>query len=199
MTPADPARRRLLAHGGAVGLGLIAARIGGVEAWLSPAEAATSGAATRVLTPGEAATLGAFAETLVPGARAAGVVPFVDHHLGVAAADCLLMLRYFDVPPPYAGFYKAGLAALDGAARARFGRGFAALDAGQAAALTATLIAPPGAPPPAPPGWAGPPAMLVYLAVRADAADVVWGTEAGFAALGVPYQAHIAPEGLWPA
>jgi hypothetical protein len=45
--------------------------------------------------------------------------------------------------------------------------------------------------------WSGPPQPLVYLAFRADAVDVVWGTEAGFEALGLDYLAHIAPERPW--
>lgn len=47
------------------------------------------------------------------------------------------------------------------------------------------------------PGWSGPPAPLVYFVLRSDALDVVYGTEAGFALLDVPYMPHIPPERRW--
>lgn len=169
-----------------LGFGLIAAEVAGVSAWLPPAEARVRGAALKALTPAEAATLEALGDTLLPGAAREGVAHFVDHHLSVEADDSLLMLRYFDWPPPYLPFYRGGLAALDGLA----GGSFAAQAPAARDALAGRLMGPL-------PEWRGPPAMLFYLSVRADAVDVVYGTEAGTERLGLPYMAHIAPPTLW--
>jgi len=46
-------------------------------------------------------------------------------------------------------------------------------------------------------GRKGPAAGFVYLLLRSDAVDVVYGTMDGYAHLGVPYQAHIAPTRSW--
>jgi len=46
-------------------------------------------------------------------------------------------------------------------------------------------------------GWTGPGAGFVYTILRSDAVDVVYGTMEGYAALGIPYQAHIAPTTRW--
>jgi hypothetical protein len=46
-------------------------------------------------------------------------------------------------------------------------------------------------------GWQGPPAPFFYFVMRSDAVDVTYGTEAGFAALDVPYMPHIAPPSRW--
>lgn len=170
-----------------LGLGLIVAEVGGALTRLSPAEARTRHAAFRTLTTREGATLEAFGETLLPGAARAGVGHFVDHHLGVDAADSLLMLRYFDWPPPYLDFYRGGLAALDAAA----GGSFVALSPAARTALTGRIAGTEL------PEWRGPPPQLFYLAVRADAVDVVYGTEAGAERLGLPYMAHIAPPTRW--
>ena len=46
-------------------------------------------------------------------------------------------------------------------------------------------------------GWQGPAGPFVYLIMRSDAVDVVYGTMEGYAALGIPYMPHIAPEKRW--
>src|ERR1700689_5417250 len=46
-------------------------------------------------------------------------------------------------------------------------------------------------------GWKGPGSPFVYFLLRTDAVDVVYGTMDGYAHLGVPYQAHIAPTQSW--
>lgn len=165
--------------------------IDGVLTQATAAEAKKRGAAFKVLSPGEVRTLEAFGEVLLPGAREDGIAHFVDAQLARPPADSLLMLRYLDVPPPYDGFYKAGLAALDAHAKAQTGALFADLPAPQATELVKAISAAP------PPGWAGPPSPLFYFAVRADAVDVVYGTVEGFAKLGVPYMEHILPEQRW--
>jgi len=184
---AEHGRRALLK----AGLGLIAATVGGVPAMVTAAEAHRRVIPFKVLTPTQGATLAAFGEVLLPGARAAGVAHFVDDQLAKDPVECLLMLRYFDWPPPYTPFYAGGLAALDTAARGLHGVAFTALDAGQATELVTPMLSGPMA------GWQGPPAPIVYLALRADAVDVVYGTMAGTAKLGLPYMAHIEPDPLW--
>ncbi len=158
---------------------------------MTPEDAKARKVPLRTLAGGEARTLERFAEVLLPGAEAAGVAHFVDHHLSVPAEDSLLMLRYLDVPPPYASFYKAGLSALDAHARARFGKGFAGLEAGPATAIVDDIIKA------QPPGWQGPPAPFFTFLVRSDAVDVVYGTRAGLARLGLPVMAHLEPEREW--
>jgi len=46
-------------------------------------------------------------------------------------------------------------------------------------------------------GWQGPGGGFVYTVLRLDAVDVVYGTMAGYEALGIPYMAHIAPTQRW--
>ena len=179
----------------AAGFGMIAATIGGVPKLVAAAEAHARALPFKVLTPAEALTLAALGEALLPGAKAAGVAHFVDDQLVKDPAECLLMLRYFDWPPPYAPFYRGGIAALDGAARAAHARPFAGLDAGEAGALVGQLLGGQVAGWPSPPQ--GPPPPLFYLSARADAVDVVYGTMAGAAKLGLPYLAHIEPETRW--
>jgi len=176
----------------AAGAGLIAvAGAGGATLWLTPRQAKEQGAGHKVLSAGEVETLEALGEVLLPGARADGIANFVDSQLAAPAADCLLILRYFDWPPPYAAFYKASLAALDGAAEAQFGKAYAALPAQQADALAGQLLGGRVK------GWQGPPPPLFYMAARSDAVDVVYGTVEGFKKLGIPYMAHILPETKW--
>jgi len=182
-----PGRRNVLKSGAL----LIACVVAGEAARLTPAAAHAAAATPRVLTAAEAVTLGHFAETLVPGACAAGVVEFVDSQLAADATESLLIARYFGVVPPFHDFYRGALAALDAAARAAHGQLFAALAPEPALALAGSLLAGP------PPGWSGPPAPLFYLAARGDAVDVVYGTPAGFEALGIPYMEHILPPRRW--
>ena len=188
MSHSTASRRDLLKAGG---LGLLLFNVGGVERWLSPRSARAEAMPLGVLSAPEVALLEAFGETLLPGAREAGIAHFVDHHLALPPADSLLMLRYLDVPPPYAPFYQLGLASLDRVARASAGKPFVDLDSAARDALVGRISHD------NPPGWQGPPAPLFYFAVRADAVDVVFGTEEGFAKLGIPYLAHIDPPTPW--
>ena len=183
-----PNRRTLLK---AAALGLFAFNVAGVEALITPAEARTRGAALAILSAEEAALLEAFGEALVPGAGAAGIAHFVDANLARPHHDSLLTARYLDVLPPHDAFYKAGLAALDGASRAVLGAPFVQVTAAAAKPLVAAML--PGTIAP----WQGPPAPLFYLAVRSDAADLVYGTRAAFARMQVPYMAHIDPPEDW--
>ena len=173
------------------GLGALAFVTATGTRWLTPAQAAAVHVPLQVLSPAEAAALEAFGEVLLPGAIGAGIAHFVDHQLAAAPADCLLMLRYLDVPPPYAAFYQPALAALDAHATRAHGQSFAALSPAVQAALVPTFAFA------QPPMWRGPPSPLLYLAVRADAVDVVHGTHEGLARLGLPTMEHIVPERAW--
>lgn len=183
--------RRTLVTGTAAAMGLLPFVLGGCTELMTPEQAKARKVPLRTLAEAEARTLERFGEVLLPGAEAAGLAHFVDHHLSVPAEESLLMLRYLDVPPPYAGFYKAGLAALESHAKGRHRLGFAELETGQAEAIVAAVIKS------QPAGWQGPPAPFFTFLVRSDAVDVVYGTRAGLAKLGIPAMAHIEPEREW--
>lgn len=183
-----PDRRTLLKS---AAFGLFAFTVGGAPMMLTPAEARTRGAALAKLSADEAALLEAFGEALVPGARAAGIAHFVDANLARPHSESLLTARYLDVLPPHDAFYKAGLAALDAASRAVLGAPFVQVSAAAAKPLITAML--PGTIAP----WQGPPPPLFYLAVRSDAADLVYGTRAAFARMQVPYMAHIEPPADW--
>ncbi len=186
--PGGWTRRSVLA-GGAVTFGFLVA---GRWRRLTPAAARAAGAALRVLAMAEARTLEAAAETLVPGSAEAGFVHYLDAQLAAAPAESLLILRYLDVPPPHAGFYRAGAAALDRLAGEGEG-GFAALDPDARTAMMARLAAG------RVPDWpsSAPPAPFLHFVLRADAIDVAYGTPEGFARLGLDYFPHIVPRRPW--
>mgnify|MGYP003703732939 CR=1 FL=1 len=83
--------RRTLTRGMAVGA--LVVTINGLDIVMTPREARAANAPLKTLTPVEAAALEAVAETILPGAKAAGIVPFVDHHLSVPPGECLLAVR----------------------------------------------------------------------------------------------------------
>ena len=170
-------------------LGAAALSVAGVGELFLPRSARAAGAPLKRLTAIEATALESLGETLLPGAAEAGIAHFVDHQLD--QPEPLLTLRYVDFPMAPAAFYQAGLAALDTLARTGHGAAFAALDTQTRTALV-TAIAGGQAP-----DWQGPPAPLFYFIARSDALDVVYGTEAGFKRLNLPYQAHIAPSQAW--
>jgi hypothetical protein len=173
------------------GLGALAFTVGGAEVLLTPAEAFAQGVPLRTLKPEEAATLEAMGETLVPGARAAGLVNFIDQQLSVPAEEALLEARILNIKPPYANFYRAAIGAINNASTAQNGKPFAELDATARHAFVDQMrqnkID----------GWKGPGGPFVYLILRSDAVDVVYGTMAGYDGLGIPYMAHIAPTRSW--
>ena len=181
--------RRTVLRGGATGLLLFT--LAGCDKLMTPREARDQGADFRHLTAAEQRSLDALAETLVPGAAAAGIAHYVDAHLARPHADCLLTIRYLDVAPPYSAFYAAGLKAMDDVARAAHGKAFVDLDAPAKAAIVRPMLGGKVD------GWSGPPPPLFYLAVRGDAADLVYGTVEAFDRLNVPYMAHIDPPAAW--
>ena len=183
------ANRRLVLKGAA--LGALAYTVGGVEVLLSPREAFAQDVPLKVLSAGERAALEALGETLLPGARDAGLAHYVDQQLSVPASEALLMARAVGVMPPYANFYRAGLAGLDAASQKAHGAKFAALAQDKRNAFVEEIRQK------VPDGWSGPPSPFFYFVSRADAVDVFYGTVEGFERLGIPYMPHIAPEKRW--
>ena len=166
--------RRALMKGAA--LSALTFTVGGAKFLLSPRQARAQNIAFKTLTPEQVETLEAIGETLVPGSKEAGVSHFVDQQLSVPPGEALLEARILNVRPPYANFYRAALGAVDKASKAHNSdRGIAQLKD----------------------GWQGPAGPFVYLVLRSDAVDVVYGTMEGYAALGIPYMPHIAPQKRW--
>ena len=132
------------------------------------------------------------ASALVPGARAAGIAHFIDQQLSVPPGEALLEARILNVRPPYANFYRAAIGAVDKASQTlNSGRRFAQLNPSEQHDFVDTMrqnkIQ----------GWQGPGGSFVYLVLRSDAVDVVYGTVEGYEALGIPYMPHIAPDKRW--
>ena len=185
-----PVERRDFIKGAATGA--LAFTVGGVEVLLTAREARAQNVPFRLLKASEAETIEALGETLVPGARAARVAHFVDQQLSVPPGKALLEARILNVRPPYANFYRAAIGAVDTASKARHnGHIFAQLNPSEQHDFVDTMrqnkIQ----------NWQGPSGSLVYMVLRSDAVDVVYGTVEGYEALGIPYMPHIAPEKRW--
>jgi hypothetical protein len=177
---------------GAVGaLGLLTFTVAGAQQRLTPGAARRAGAELKALTSAEVRTLEAIGEVLVPGSAAKGLAHYVDWQLSTEPGQSMLMVKYLGLDPPFLLFYRSALRAIDRAAQAAHGRIFAELAAEEARERVGQMAAGKL------PAWEGPPAALTYFALRADAVDVVFGTETGFAELGLPYAAHIAPPTPW--
>jgi hypothetical protein len=185
--PMDAMERRVFLKGA----GALAFTVGGAQVWMTPREARAQGVPFRLLNAREAETIEAIGETLVPGAQQAGVAHFIDQQVSVPPAEALLEARVVNVKPPFVNFYRAAIGAVDRASEAKYGRRFAGLVATERHDLVDLMrqnkIE----------GWQGPQGSQVYFVLRSDAVDVVYGTMEGYAQLGVPYQAHIAPEKRW--
>jgi len=174
-----------------MGIGALAFAVGGTEMLLTPRQARAQGVPLRTLSPAEGEALDAIGETLVPGAKEAGITNFVDQQISIPPEEALLQARILNVRPPFANFYRAALAAIDGASSKAKGRKFAALSPDErhdfVDAMRQNKLD----------GWQGPPGPFVYTILRSDAVDVVYATMDGYAALGVPYMPHIAPTKRW--
>jgi hypothetical protein len=185
----DAIERREFLKG--AGVGVLAFTVAGAEVLMTPAAARAEGVPFRLLQGAEAETLEALGETLVVGARQSGVAHFIDQQVAVPPGEALLEARQLNVQPPFMNFYRAVIAAVDKASAARGGQRFAALPANEQRDIVDLMrqnkIE----------GWQGPQASLAYLVLRSDALDVVYGNEEGYAKLGVPYMAHIAPVVRW--
>jgi hypothetical protein len=182
--------RRAFMKGAA--MGAFAFTVGGAEVLLTPSAARAQGVPLRTLTAAQAATLDALGETLVPGARAAGISHFVDQQISIPAEEALLEARILNVRPPYANFYRAALGAVDRSSeKLNNGRGFAQLSEAEQRSFVDNMRQNKVE------GWQGPAGPFVYLLLRSDAVDVVYGTMDGYAGLGIPYMPHIAPTKRW--
>jgi len=174
------------------GVGALAFTVAGAQVLLTPRAARAQAIPLKTLTAAEAATLEAVGETLVPGAREAGIAHFVDQQLSIPAEEALLEARILNVRPPYANFYRAALGTIERASQTLGnGHGYAQLSEGQQHELIDQMRQNKVS------GWQGPPGPFVYLVLRNDAVDVVYGTTEGYAALGIPYMPHIAPTQRW--
>ena len=173
------------------GMGMLAFTVGGADLLMTPGQARAQGVPFRLLKAHEAETIEALGETLVPGAQRSGVAHFIDQQVSVTPGEALLEARQLNVKPPFINFYRAAIGAVDRAAQARSSRRFAALSAADQHAFVDAMrqnkID----------GWQGPAGSFVYLVLRSDSIDVVYGTMEGYEALGVPYMPHIAPEKRW--
>ncbi len=185
----DAMERRVFLKG--AGMGMLAFTVGGADVLMTPGQARAQGVPFRLLKAHEAEAIEALGETLVPGAQRAGVAHFIDQQVSVSPGEALLEARQLNVKPPFINFYRAAIGAVDRAAQARSARRFAALSAADQHAFVDAMrqnkID----------GWQGPPGSFVYLVLRSDSIDVVYGTMEGYEALGVPYMPHIAPEKRW--
>jgi len=185
----DEIARRGFVKGAA--LGAFAFTVGDAEVLLTPRQARAQGAALRVLKPEEAQTVEAIGETLAIGARQYGIAHFLDSQLAVPPEQALLTIRVTETRPPYLNFYRAALAGIERASQAKHQRGYAALNAAEQRdfvnALRQGKLE----------SWQGPAQANVYLTLRNDAIDVVYGTVEGFGRIGTPYMPHITPARSW--
>jgi hypothetical protein len=182
-------KRRVFLSG--AGTGVLAFTVGGAGVMMTPREARAQAVPFRLLKASEAETIEALGEALVPGARQAGVAHFIDQQVSVAPGEALLEARQLNVKPPFINFYRAAIAAVDKAAAARSRRTFATLSADEQHAFIDAMRQN------RVDGWQGPAGGFVYLVLRSDAVDVVYGTMEGYESLGVPYMPHIAPDRRW--
>ncbi|MBT4615937.1 MAG: Tat pathway signal protein [Gammaproteobacteria bacterium] len=166
--------------------------LGGAHVLMTPAAAREREIALQVFSKTEVLTLEALADAIVPGAQKAGICHFLDHHLAQAAEDCLLMIKYMGLAnQAYPDFYQTGIENARIHAFNQFGKSWAELNPADSAILLDEMANDRIA------TWKGAPASFFFFVLRSDAADLVYGTEEGFAKIGVPYAAHIAPKSSW--
>jgi hypothetical protein len=172
-------------------LGALAFTVGGSTVMLTARQARARNVPFRLLKEAEADIIEAIGDTLVQGARAAGVAHFIDQQVSVPPEEALLQARILNVRPPFVNFYRTAVTAIDSASQRVLGYKFAEATPDQQIEFVHNMrqnkID----------GWQGPPAPFVYTILRSDAVDVVYGTMEGYEMLGIPYQAHIAPERRW--
>ncbi|MFT5137756.1 MAG: hypothetical protein ACI9XU_002182 [Arenicella sp.] len=165
--------------------------VAGVSIQLTPAQAREKRASLNLLTELQATTLDYLAEAIVPGASKLGIVHFLDSQLSTSPKDSLLMLKYLGVPSPHLDFYSAGLDSTARAAKDRYDKSLDRLSPDQLEELISDISTDKVV------DWQGPPASFFYFVLRSDAVDTVYGTQAGFKSLEIPYMAHIQPPTNW--
>ena len=165
--------------------------VAGKALMLTPAAARAAQMPMKILSALEVSTLETLCEAIVPGSRSAGIAAFVDYQLAEKPREVLLMGRYLGLEPPFAPFYQQGLAAAHQAALKQFDRPWSQLTESQSKSLVDQMFSD------AIPNWSTAPASFLFFVWRADACDVVYGTQSGSEAIGMPYMAHIAPSDKW--
>lgn len=173
------------------GIGLLTFYVGGCEVEMTPREAREKQVAFGALSDDEAKTIDALGDLLLPGAASAGLAHFIDHQLGTAPEQQLLMIKYLGVSPPFAPFYQGGLAAVNALSQTQKGKAYFELTQDEQSELLGQFAQA------NPDGWEGPPGPFFYFVLRMDAVDVVYGTKDGIESLGIPYMAHIEPPSRW--
>jgi len=144
------------------------------------------------LSPVQIQTLGHICDVLVPGSKQAGVAVYITQQLSRRAENNLLMLQYLGVAhADMQGFYSAGLNSIERMAQVHYKQSCLALDAVNTKMLVGSLLADEFD------DWSGAPASFCLFVLRADACDVTYGTQAGFARIDMPHMAHIAPVEEW--
>ncbi len=180
--------RRAFLQASSVGL---ACAVAAPTAWLSPAQAYAKRLPYTQLTDTEVETLEQLADAIVPGARKAGIAHYIDSQLAAPLDDCLLMIKYLGVPAPYKEFYQAALQSAHQLPLSEYQKPWHELSDSQLDTLTAQLASG------AIDGWQGPPPGFFFFVLRADASDVVYGTQNGHETIGFPHMAHIKPVQEW--
>ena len=165
--------------------------LAGSKVLLTPAQAYAKNVPFKVLRPEEISTLEAVAEILLPGAKQAGVAHFVDYQLNIDPNDSLLILKYFNYPPPYVDFYQTALRKLNELSNNLYGTRIEKLNRASGYKLIETIRDR------IPENRDDPPTPLIYHVLRNDAVDVVYGTVEGFKKLDLPYMEHILPPKGW--
>lgn len=173
------------------GPGRISLSLDGAAIRLTPSEARAAGAPFQMLSPKEVRSLEALADVLAPGARDAGFSHYIDHQLALSPKDTRLAVRFVDWPPPYAGFYRGGLAALDAASMAVHCICFADLPRQKASRMVGGMAEG------TPTGWHSVPAQLFRFVLRSDAMEVVYGTADEAIRPGDRYLAQMRPPSRW--
>jgi hypothetical protein len=185
----DQIQRRAFMKG--AGIGALAFTVGSAKVMLTPTEAKAQNVPFRILKEPEVNVIEALGEVLVPGAQKAGIAHFIDQQISGPAEEALLQARIMNMRPPFMNFYRAAVAAVDRASEKQYGYGFATLPSSDQLTFVDQMrqnkID----------GWSGPAGGFIYTVLRNDAVDVVYGTMEGYAALNIPYQAHIAPTKRW--
>ena len=164
--------------------------VGGAAVLLTPKQARARAVPTQNLDAQQVKLLERLGDTILPGASELGLAHFVDHQLGVDPNDCMLIAKYFQVPPPYKDFYAGGVAATVKFAKSLTGKSIQELNDSELARVVQSMTNPAAA-------VDGFSIFLFYLCLRSDAVDVVYGTPDGFKKLNIPYMEHILPPEGW--
>jgi hypothetical protein len=180
--PDSMSRRRTIA--GASALGALAFVASGAPIYAAPDNRLSASGSPRSLSLREIALFNDFCEALVPGASAESVGRYLDYQLSLPPDECLLFARYLSISPPYLHFYRQGAVALEAAGLRGLG-GAATPPSGADWRLLARAMLGKSVS-----GWNGPPTESLYLALRNDALDVVYGTDKGLRKLSIPVMHH---------